>query len=533
MPTVDCHIKHYIQPFERHLAIDELRALTAAEPVPIDGSTDRALHFRVTTAAKLTQLKDELAYWQSVGIRQQEITTQLKSEATLAIARNGVALKDIPKVVSKIIESNLPTKRCLRYGTHGLHEYRGKFFPQLVRALMNVGKIPAKGTILDPMCGSGTTLVEAALSGRYSYGLDLNPLSVFVSKVKCDALSIEPKVLIKSFQTLSESVSRNRAQSMDARSHFVNLSRVDQEYLLKWFAASTLQELDHIQKAIRNLRVEPVRNLYMLCLSNILRRVSWQNADDLRIRKEVVRLRKGEVIDTFLRQTLRSTKAITAFNVHRGGKRIGNYFVRETDARDCSSALSPLVGKVDAVITSPPYATALPYLDTDRLSLIYLGLLPRPEHRPRDLLMIGNREITERGRRTYWNAYERNCGLLPESTQKLIERIDTLNKTASVGFRRRNLSALLAKYFFDMREVMAQQLRLLRSDGIMFMVVGNNRTAAGGINIEIETAHHLGCIAESLGFRVVGNRSMEMLISRDIFQKNAVASEQILILEKY
>ena len=41
--------------------------------------------------------------------------------------------------------------------------------------------------MLDPMCGSGTTLVEARLSDRTAYGLDMNPLSVFITDVKCRA----------------------------------------------------------------------------------------------------------------------------------------------------------------------------------------------------------------------------------------------------------------------------------------------------------------------------------------------------------
>ena len=68
-------------------------------------------------------------------------------------------------------------------------------------------------------------------------------------------------------------------------------------------------------------------------------------------------------------------------------------------------------GKIDAIINVPPYATALPYLDTDRLSLCYLGLLSRPEHRQRDQDMIGNREISEGQRQ--------RTGSLSEQEEKL------------------------------------------------------------------------------------------------------------------
>ena len=146
--------------------------------------------------------------------------------------------------------------------------------------------------------------------------------------------------------------------------------------------------------------------------------------------------------------------------------------------------------------------------------------------------MIGNREVTKRARTEYWAFYEAHRSLLPPSTRTLIERIDRLNKPGMVGFRRRNLAALLSKYFFDMREVLQQTFTLLRPGGAMFLVVGNNRTTAGGQPVEIRTADHLGAIANDLGFRLASDLEMDMLVSRDIFRKNSVPSERIIRLEK-
>ena len=146
--------------------------------------------------------------------------------------------------------------------------------------------------------------------------------------------------------------------------------------------------------------------------------------------------------------------------------------------------------------------------------------------------MIGNREVTPRERKEYRAFYEGNRSRLPPDTRAMLERIDRLNKAGPAGFRRRNLSALLSKYFFDMREVMQETFTLLRPGGTMFLVVGNNRTTAGGERVEIRTADHLGEMAHGLGFRTVDDMAMEMLVSRDIFRKNAVPSERIIRLEK-
>ena len=183
---------------------------------------------------------------------------------------------------------------------------------------------------------------------------------------------------------------------------------------------------------------------------------------------------------------------------------MGRHAVREADARQVAEALPSLAGKIDAVITSPPYATALPYLDTDRLSLVYLGLLPREHHRTRDTTMIGNREVTTGARTEYWGFFAANKSLLPRSVRGVIQRIDRLNAGGEAGFRRRNLPALLSKYFFDMREVMRQTFSLLRPGGTLFLVIGNNRTTAGGRPVEIRTADYLGEIAGDIRVPALG-----------------------------
>jgi len=81
------------------------------------------------------------------------------------------------------------------YATHGLFPYRGKFHPQLVKGIMNLIGIKECDTVLDPMCGSGTLNVEAALIGVNSIGIDKNPFGVFMSKVKYESLKANDTIL--------------------------------------------------------------------------------------------------------------------------------------------------------------------------------------------------------------------------------------------------------------------------------------------------------------------------------------------------
>ena len=80
------------------------------------------------------------------------------------------------------------------YATHGLFPYRGKFHPQMIKALINIMGLKRGDLILDPMMGSGTTLIEARLMGVRSIGIDTSPFCRFMTQVKLDGLTI-PHVL--------------------------------------------------------------------------------------------------------------------------------------------------------------------------------------------------------------------------------------------------------------------------------------------------------------------------------------------------
>jgi len=74
------------------------------------------------------------------------------------------------------------------YLTHSLHPYPAKFIPQIPNALIQ--ELSSVGdTVLDPFCGSGTTLVESLVLKRHAIGIDANPLACLISRAKTSRLS--------------------------------------------------------------------------------------------------------------------------------------------------------------------------------------------------------------------------------------------------------------------------------------------------------------------------------------------------------
>jgi site-specific DNA-methyltransferase (cytosine-N4-specific) len=147
--------------------------------------------------------------------------------------------------------------------------------------------------------------------------------------------------------------------------------------------------------------------------------------------------------------------------------------------------------------------------------------------------MIGNREISNKLKDCYWARFQVRKKTYPSRVATLIEKIHRLNQNSGAGFRRQNLPSLLAKYFDDMRQVLMSFRSVLRNGAPAFVVVGNNHTIAGGERVEIETASLLREVGESIGLKAVETIPMEMLVSRDIFKKNASASEYILHFKNY
>lgn len=90
------------------------------------------------------------------------------------------------------------------YSFHNLYPYKGKFYPRLVRTIINIFGLNEEHLIFDPFNGSGTTTLEASLMGINSFGFDISPMAYLISKLKnellfinIDKLNISNKQLIE------------------------------------------------------------------------------------------------------------------------------------------------------------------------------------------------------------------------------------------------------------------------------------------------------------------------------------------------
>lgn len=485
--------KYY--PYERELASREASSLIgfselrdAQDGIELQDTADH------TNANRLTYFK---SYQNGSGFFP---TTQSELENS---ARNG------------------KNRQATRYSVHGLHEYKGKFNPQVARALLNIYQVTPGQVVLDPFCGSGTTLVECSHLGIDAVGTDINPLAVFLSNAKLSALSAPIELLKKTQKDISDQLSSNSRHSC------LKSSDERREYLLGWFDQEIYVEIENIRKVILDLAGD-LSPIFLAIASNLLRDYSQQDPRDLRIRRRSSPLPSEPYTKAFLSAVSQVLGRILATREVIGAG--------ATSGRALLCDVSELMRddgqqRFDAAITSPPYAMALPYIDTQRLSLVWLGLLPADQILELEASLIGSRELRGSSKRELPKAMAANeADLPPDEYDLCVTLANSLGE--SDGFRRRAVPSLLYRYFAAMKTNFCSVNALMKAGAPYALIVGHNHTTIGGLRYDIDTPSHLANLAVSVGW------SIDELIPLQTYKRygyhvsNAVAAETLIILRK-
>src|SRR5262245_53976606 len=175
-------------PYERVLAEREARRLFGAQPEEADDG------LLLKTKRLPGGTADRLTYFKAV---QNGVVTVVPDQAKLEASGNGARWDAAAEPVPSL------RRQSTRYSAHGLHEYRGKFNPQVVRAIGNLFGLEPGAWVFDPFCGSGTTLLEAAHIGWNALGIDINPLGVLIADAKLAAFTASPATLQRECDALA------------------------------------------------------------------------------------------------------------------------------------------------------------------------------------------------------------------------------------------------------------------------------------------------------------------------------------------
>lgn len=477
--------------------------------------------------------KDELGY--RVTARPYATSIAKRLVFTHAIGLNGSTEKTWQAVIENGLTSQPSARKDPKYVTHGLHPYKGKFYPQLAKALINISGIELGDSILDPFCGSGTTLLEGYLNGYKTYGSDLNPLAAKIAKAKTGILEINPDVFRETVGTLLDKIESAPTRFTIQRDEF-NTTCVDE--VERWFPAPVINKLNWLLKSMRGLSDGIILDFLEVVLSSIIRQVSQQDLNDLRIRRRKEPLEDADVLKLFVDALEIQYKRIEKFWSIRGYAPVKFFPSKaiEGDTRlpQTFENLGISKEKIDLVLTSPPYATALPYIDTDRLSLLVLFGLDSSDRRPVEQNLIGSREIVN-GNKKILESQILNANIdLPDSLMTYLQDIYKRVSISDAGFRRKNMPALLLRFFWDMSSVIKNCHECLHPNGQAMIVIGDNRMKFSDEEEfeRIPTTDFVQQIAQYNSFETVERIDISVTTENLVHIKNAITENVVLWLKK-
>ena len=410
-------------------------------------------------------------------------------------------------------------RQATRYSVHGFHEYKGKFNPQVVRALLNIFEIAPGQRVLDPFCGSGTTLVECAHSGTIGYGTDINPLAIYIAQAKLQGL-VTPVTALRAIESrLTAALKRTKCwkpfKEIDSRA----------TYLKAWFDIDVLTQIEVVRAKVEEIAGE-LAPVFLVVASNLLRDYSQQDPVDLRIRRRKSPLPETPFSEALLAAISQMLERIEAAQAVLGTSLpVGKALLCDVG----QLSIKVVGGRFDAAITSPPYAMALPYIDTQRLSLVWLGLLEPDRIFGLEADLIGSRELRGPARRVLPAQLQDNERNLPEeqasyclSLQHALGQDD--------GFRRQAVPMLLYRYFASMKDSFKATRKVMNRRAPFGLIVGHNHTTIGGIRRDIDTPAHLASLAAAEGWSVEELIPLQTYHRYGYHMSNAVAAETLMVL---
>ena len=245
-----------------------------------------------------------------------------------------------------------------REDVHGFHAYPGRMHPAVPRVLLPT--IPGEGLrVLDPFCGSGTTLVETMAAGHQGIGMDIHPLAVRIARIKCSHWSEEElERLLSAIQEVGESAleraSSKAKTTSDRRPHPKERD---------WFQLAKLME------GLAAVEWSRAQDALEMILSSMLVKVSNRRSDSSG-KIERKQLARGFTSRFFMRRGEELVEQLTLF-----GKRLPNN-ARSPKVRIGDARVLHGVGdaSVDVVITSPPYPGTYDYLHHQTIRAGVLGI---------------------------------------------------------------------------------------------------------------------------------------------------------------
>ncbi len=405
---------------------------------------------------------------------------------------------------------------------HDWYRFVLSFPPHLVRSYLMRFGITEEHLVLDPFCGTGTTLVECKKSGISSVGIEALPSSAFVAKTKVN-WSVHPRKLLARSERLAQLANRQLGvdglsdEPVNVATDNMTLRRLPPNASKLMFkdAISPLP-LHKVLVLLEQLRADwsdEYSDHEMLALASAL----VGEISNLKFGPEVGVGKIKEDASVVL-PWLERVKKI-ASDLNELSDIIAPAKVQVGDSRRIDEFLPP--NSVDAVITSPPYPNEKDYTRTVRIESVLLGFFEdRADLRAtkQHLLRSNSRTVYKHDADDEW--IPQGCRVYDLADQIEARRVE-LGKTS--GFEKQ-YSRVVRLYFGGMVRHLQNLTKVLKPGALLAYVVGDQ---ASFFRIMIRTGQLLAEIAREIGYVVEG---IDLFRTRLATATGQQLREEVLIL---
>jgi hypothetical protein len=388
------------------------------------------------------------------------------------------------------------------------------FSDHLVASLIDEFGLKPGDNVLDPFCGSGTTLVECMKRGINCWGVDANPSSCFAARAKT-TWDLRPELLREAAQRAMRNYARwsRLGGNGDSFSRYLRSSGMLER---GWVGETALKRVRALRNAISGLRMpEKYKDVLLLIATTSLVR----DASKVKFGPELYCVERRTRFEALAKFSERVEQVITDLAKTRKLLR-GVASVYHADSRqiDRKSISAPTSG-FNAIICSPPYPTEHDYTRNTRLELSFLNFIWDRE----SLRQVKKQMIRSHTKGIYGDDHDSDEVTAFVSIERLAERIDRKARLKDYGFARL-YSTVVREYFGGMSRHFKCVRSLLVPGGVAAYVVGDQ---ASYFQIPVRTAKILSEIAEAAGLQLVEIKEWRKRFSTT---SGKYLSENILIL---
>jgi len=373
-----------------------------------------------------------------------------KRRASLSMQRGPVRVRGNQGALLKRF-FDVPADGDWRQLSHGFHTYPGRMHLEIPRRILRE-MANADTRVLDPFCGSGTTLVETMLMGARGRGVDVLPMAVRIARIKCSHWT--PTDL----ERLTEAAAMIADRSLDlARTRGkTETKRRPHPKEKEWFQPHVRYEIANLIGGIEQIQDSRLRDALEMVLSSMLVKVSNQQSHSSRNMKDTT-LPRGFTSRFFSRRANELGQQLFDFSQALPPNATPPR-IRVGDARRIVG-FEP--GTADLIISSPPYPGTYNYENHQWISAAMLEMLPRKE----DGKEIGSRA---------------------EGRKDPIAAITSWEKDFTASLK-------------EMR-------RVIHENGQIFLVMGTSKVGSHWV----QSDKFIEAIAPRLGLKLVGIASQEL-----------------------